>query len=187
VWHRAAGRPLRDEAASQRDQASATRDRDAAGRDERAEARLAAAGKYAEITRRLLDAASGQPGADQRVARDLLAHLQEALADAENDRRAAAGDRRAAAADRQSAAQDRAVEAAHRGQAAIERARQEAGLPSISQERWAELYAHAQAACDRAAALSEQAHVFGLAAPPQREALRHSELPGCGPSWARCR
>ena len=175
-----------DEAAALRDRAGAARDLAAAAREDRAEARLQDAEKYAELTRRLLDAASQEPGADQRIARDLLRHLEESLADADRDRRAATGDRRAAAADRDHAATDRALNAAHRGQAAIERAQQAPGLEPadlepasldpVGLEGWAGLYEHAQAARSRAAALTERAREHGAATPPEREVLRRSEL-----------
>ena len=147
----------RDEAAWQRDRASALRDRDADDRDEHVQARLNAALKYAGLTRRLLDAAAAEhPEPDQRIARDLLRHLQEALSDAGRYRRASAHDRQAAAADRAEAAEDRAIEAGHRGQAAIERAQQPAaGMAAISGERWADLYERARSARSRAGALGE--------------------------------
>lgn len=170
-----------DEAAARRDRAGAARDRAADAREEQAQARLLDAEKYAELTHRLLDAASQEPGADQRIARDLLRYLKDSLADADRDRRAATGDRRAAAADRDHAARDRAVMAAHRGQAAIERVQQAPGqepssLDPAGLEGWAELYEHAQSARSRAGALTERARRYGAATPPEREVLRRSEL-----------
>lgn len=141
-----------DETALLRDRAGAARDRAAADRDGRSDARLLAAEEYVDITRRLLDAAAHESGADQPIARDLLRNLEERLADADRDRRAAASDRRAAAADRKDAAEDRAQMAAHRGQAAIERALRDAIAESaVRPERWDELQARARRAIERSA------------------------------------
>jgi hypothetical protein len=151
----------RDEAAWQRDRASAARDWQAGDRDGRAQTRTQAALQYARLTRRLLDAAdqhAGQePAADRHIVRGLLERLDQALQDAEVDRRAALGDRRAAAADRRRAADDRFVEAAHRGQAAIERAQQAPGTALASEERRNELCALARSARAHAATLRGRA------------------------------
>lgn len=140
----------RDEAAWQRDRAGAARDREASVRDLQAEGRLQAARQDVQLAHGLLDAPGRRYarglGADQRVVRDLLGHLDAALRDAEMDRQAAAGDRRAAAADRRQAAEDRSISAGHRGQAAIERAQHAPESPLVTGERWAELYARAWAA-----------------------------------------
>jgi len=152
-----------DEAAWQRDCASIVRDREAAERDRRGEAGMRAALQYARLTRRLLDVTGQTPEADQRLLRVVLAHLDEALGNADRDRVAAIRDRRAAAADRRYAAQDRFIKAQHRGQAAIERAqRAPAPRPArqllTSPQRWATLYARAESARRSAEALAEPAH-----------------------------
>jgi len=168
----------RDEAALRRDQASVLRDREAAIRDELAEERLVAAEQYAKLTRHVLDTAAAREhsGGDERVARDLLRHLEQALSEAGQDRRASLRDRQAAAEDRDQAAEDRDIKAEHRGQAAIERAQRASGLAEVSHERWAGLYARALTARTRARELAEQAQAYGLAPSPETDVLRHSEL-----------
>jgi len=147
-----------DEAAWQRDCASTARDREAAKRDQRGEARTQAAMQYASLTRRLLDATGQEPGMDQRLLRMVLAHLDEALGNADRDRLAATRDRHAAAADRRQAAQDRFIKAQHRGQAAIERAQRALAPPPASPQRWVALYARAESARRSAEALAGPAH-----------------------------
>lgn len=170
----------RDEAAWRRDRASAARDKDADERDRYAQDRMQEVMQYTALIRRLLDA-TGQPGgqkpsADQPAARGLLRHLEEVLQDADAGRWAAASDRRAAAADRQQAAEDRFIKAAHRDQAAIERAQLPAGLARADDARGRELFASADSARARAQALCQQMHDLEETTPSARDLLRHSEL-----------
>ncbi|HEV8221235.1 MAG TPA: hypothetical protein VGQ05_13275 [Streptosporangiaceae bacterium] len=146
----------RDQAAWQRDRAGAARDRAADERNRRAEARAQAVLQYTRVTLRQLDTAAEEPGADQRVIRAMLRHLDEALGHAGMNREAATRDRQAAAADRRQAAQDRFISSEHRGQAAIERAQKAREEPApVSPLHWTELYARAHFARDCAEALRE--------------------------------
>ena len=158
-----------DEAAAERDRASAARDGKADERDQRAAARMQAGMQYAGFTRRLLDTAARQPGADQRLIRAALSHLSESLEDAELDRQAAIHDRRAAAADRSQAACDRLASSGHRGQTAIERAQH--AMEPAGHEHWLALYARAQSARDGAGTAGGPAPAPGPAALP-------GDLPG---------
>lgn len=168
----------RDDAAWRRDRASAARDEQAEDRDGRAEGRMQAARQHARLTRRLLDVAGQQPGADQLlvIAWGVLRQLDAALQDADEDRQAASRDRRAAAADRRQSAEDRFIKAAHREQAAIERAEQAADLVGAGHERGKQLYDSARAANARAEVACQRAHDLGLAAPPEKDMLRYSEF-----------
>jgi hypothetical protein len=169
-----------DEAARRRDQASAARDGEAEYRDRRAQDRMQEAAQYLLLVRRLLNATGQwddlQARANRPVARGLLQHLEKALRDADADRRAAAGDRRAAADDRHRAAEDRFIKAAHREQAAIERAQQPAAFVRAHERRGPELSALAQSACARAEAACQQARDLMAAVPSEKAQLRRSEL-----------